>query len=134
MSPVLLRQIWKRAGNRCEYCHIPHPQFLLPFQVDHIIARQHGGESTLENLALACFHCNRYKGPNIAGRDPDTRELVRLFHPRTDIWSEHFELSHARIVGRTSIGRTTVQVLSMNADDLLLVRLALIDEGGVDFQ
>jgi hypothetical protein len=50
--------------------------------VDHIIARQHDGATTIDNLALACLHCNRHKGPNIAGRDVATGDLVRLFHPR----------------------------------------------------
>jgi 5-methylcytosine-specific restriction endonuclease McrA len=64
-----------------------HP---APFQIDHIIARQHAGTSDEQNLALACIHCNRFKGPNIAGLDPETGELVRLFHPRTDKWADHF--------------------------------------------
>lgn len=60
------------------------PRLGLPFtfSVDHIVARQHGGPTVLENLALACLHCNRHKGPNIAGTDPSTGEIVRLFHPR----------------------------------------------------
>jgi hypothetical protein len=54
----------------------------LPFQVDHSIARKHGGRASENNLALACFYCNSFKGPNIAGLDPDTGEVVRLFHRR----------------------------------------------------
>jgi len=41
---------------------------------------------------------------------------VRLFHPRSDDWAEHFELDGARIAGNTPVGRATVQVLSMNAE------------------
>lgn len=58
--------------------------------MDHIIALQHRGATTLENLALCCGRCNLYKGPNIAGRDPKTGELTRLFSPRSDLWAEHF--------------------------------------------
>jgi hypothetical protein len=61
-----------------------------PFQIDHIIARKHGGGSAEDNLAFACFYCNTHKGPNIAGIDPVSREVVRLFHPRRDVWKEHF--------------------------------------------
>jgi hypothetical protein len=129
VNPVLVAEIWKRAGNRCEYCRIPHPRYRLPFQIDHIIAHQHGGPTAIGNLALACLHCNRFKGPNIAGLDPGSNELVRLFHPRTDIWDSHFQFEGARIAGTTAIGRATVQVLAMNAPDLLLVRLELIGEG-----
>ncbi len=107
---------------------MPHPQYRLPFQIDHIIARQHGGETVSENLALACFHCNRFKGPNIAGIDPHSGELVRLFHPRIDSWDEHFRFDRVRVTGMTAIGRATVQVLAMNASDLLTLRLELLEE------
>jgi hypothetical protein len=129
VNPLLLDEIWRRAGNRCEYCRIPHPRYRLPFQIDHIIARQHGGATEIGNLALACLHCNRFKGPNIAGIDPESGKLVRLFHPRTDVWDEHFGFEAALIAGKTPIGRATVHVLAMNAPDLLLVRLEVIREG-----
>lgn len=128
MNQQLLRLVWERAKNRCEYCRIPHPQYRLPFQIDHVVARQHGGATVGDNLALACFHCNRFKGPNIAGLDPDSGELVRLFHPRTDSWVEHFRVDGPRIVGITAIGRTTVQVLAVNAPDLLQLRMELLKE------
>ena len=60
--------------------------------------------------------------------DPLTGQLVRLFHPRTDRWTDHFELDRARIAGKTPVGRATVQVLAMNAEGPVqlrrLVRLA----------
>ncbi len=108
---------------------MPHPHYRLPFQVDHIIARQHGGATVSDNLALACFHCNRFKGPNIAGLDPYSGKLVRLFHPRTDLWDEHFRAEGIHLFGKTPIGRATIQVLAMNAPDLLLLRLELSEEG-----
>ena len=82
------------------------------------------------NLALACPHCNRFKGPNIAGLDPESGHLVRLFHPRSDLWAEHFRPDGARIVGQTPVGRATVHVLAINADDLLLIRAELLEEYG----
>jgi len=103
----------------------------LPFQIDHIVAEKHGGQTVENNLALACPHRNRFKGPNIAGLDSESSEAIRLFHPRKDAWSEHFEWDGARIVGRTAIGRATVYVLSMNADDLLLIRAELLAEGAL---
>jgi hypothetical protein len=72
---------------------------------------------------------SRFKGPNIAGLDPDSRELVRLFHPRLDLWTEHFRFDHARLLGLTSIGRATIHVLAMNAADLLLFRVEILHEG-----
>ena len=69
---------------------MPRSGYLHALQIDHILTRQHGGETNLENLALACVHCNQRKGPNIAGRDPVTGEVVRLFHPRQDLWEGSF--------------------------------------------
>jgi hypothetical protein len=78
---------------------------------------------------MACFHCNRFKGPNIAGVDPASGELVRLFHPQTDLWTAHFRYADARLLGLTPIGRATIDVLAMNAEDLLLLRVELLHEG-----
>ena len=129
MNRDLVRQVLNRAGDRCEYCLTPCFALPLPFQIDHIIAEKHGGQTVESNLALACPHCNRFKGPNIAGIDPVSGEPARLFHPRIDIWEEHFNFEGARIAGATPIGRATIQVLAMNADDLLLIRIELRKEG-----
>jgi hypothetical protein len=100
-----------------------------PVSDNHIVAIQHGGSSDLANLALSCLHCNRHKGPNIAGRDPATEDIQRLFHPRKDSWDEHFQLNGAILVGLTVIGRVTVQVLAMNEPEFLAAREALLKEG-----
>jgi HNH endonuclease len=124
----LVRRVWRRAGDRCEYCRIPRFAFPLPFQIDHILAEKHGGVTIEGNLALACPHCNRFKGPSIAGLDPDTGELTRLFDPRRDAWADHFQLDGPRLTGRTPVGRATVRVLAMNANDLLSIRMELVAE------
>ena len=125
METATRAQVRARAGDRCEYCRIHQRQYVLTFHVEHIVARQHGGSDDVANLALAC---NRYKGPNLAGLDPDTGHLTRLFHPRTDVWSTHFALQVGRILGRTPVGRATVQVLNMNQPERVRTRLALEPE------
>lgn len=129
MNQGLIRSAWERADRRCEYCHMPASGYLGSFHADHIIARQHGGESRLENLALACLHCNQHKGPNIAGRDPETGEVVELFHPRRNRWGDHFEWHGADLMGKTAVGRATIQVLAINDPGFRAVRIALTDEG-----
>jgi hypothetical protein len=99
------------------------------FQIDHVLAEKHGGTTEFSNLALACLHCNLFKGPNIAGFDGQTRRVVRLFNPRRDRWSRHFLWRGATLVGRTSIGRVTVDVLNINDPDYLKAREELIAEG-----
>jgi len=101
----------------------------LPFQIDHIIAEQHGGATVASNLALACAACNRFKGPNIAGMDPISKRIVRLFHPRRHKWSRHFRWQGPLLVGRTPIGRVTVVVLRVNLGYRVAFRASVIAEG-----
>jgi HNH endonuclease len=132
LNPDIVRQIWERARYRCEYCHLPASAILAPFQIDHIIARQHGGSSNLDNLALCCIHCNRFKGPNIAGVDSSTGEVVRLFHPRRDIWTEHFRWSEGELQAVTPSARATVQALSINDPEMVNLRRELVQEGAIE--
>ncbi|MBV8266112.1 MAG: HNH endonuclease, partial [Planctomycetaceae bacterium] len=111
------------------YCRIPASISEFTFPIDHIIAQQHGGETTLENLALSCPHDNYHKGPNLAGIDPVTKKLTRLFNPRRDRWNAHFQWDGPVLLGRTTIGRTTLYVLAMNHPDRVEVRRLLIEAG-----
>ena len=129
MNLELLSQLRGLAGDRCDYCHIPAAYDPLPFQVDHVIARQHGGKTVIGNLAWSCLHCNKHKGPNIAGIDPDTDRLVPLFHPRRQRWERHFLWEGPLLMGRTRSARATIRVLAVNAPDFTTFRAELMDEG-----
>jgi hypothetical protein len=129
MEAALEAWVRQRANGRCEYCHFPERFAELPFQMDHIVARQHGGTATAENLALACCHCNRHKGPNLSGMDPVTQRVARLFDPRTQIWEEHFSWLGPLLAGKTEVGRATVQALNVNRLDAVAVRELLMAEG-----
>jgi hypothetical protein len=119
----------ERAGQRCEYCRLPQHAVDGVLQVEHIVARQHRGGDHAENLALACDRCNLCKGPNLSGIDPQTGMLTALFNPRTAAWDDHFELSGAIIVGKSPIGRATVQVLQVNARQRVRLRAHLLALG-----
>jgi len=113
----------ERAGNRCEYCLLHQDDSpLAVLHVEHIIPKKHGGSDDPDNLALACIDCNLHKGPNLTGIDPETNEVTELFHPRHHWWGDHFAWDGIYIIGQTAIGRTTVRVLEMNADDQLALR------------
>jgi hypothetical protein len=129
MDESLSRQIRRRAGDACEYCRMPRALHPMPFEIDHVIAKKHHGATVPSNLALSCLHCNGHKGSNIAGIDPVTKTLTRLFHPRRHKWSRHFRWDGPCLVGRTAIGRVTVDVLVMNDPVYVAVRLSLIEEG-----
>lgn len=93
--------------------------------------RQHGGTDAVGNLAWACIRCNKHKGPNLSGIDRVTSRtrLVRLFNPRQHRWDYHFTFDGPYVVGRTPIGRVTVDVLNMNDPAMVDLREALIEEG-----
>lgn len=129
MNKELEQFVWDRAQRVCEYCQFPAEFAETPFQIDHVIAQKHGGPTEEDNLALTCFYCNSYKGPNVAGVDPESGKVVRLFHPRQDRWKRHFAWDGAQLRARTSIGRATIAVLNINDPDQITKRGELIAEG-----
>jgi hypothetical protein len=129
MDETLRQRIWDRAQDACEYCHIPQHLDILPFQIDHVIGQKHHGPRTADNLALCCYSDNSYKGPNIAGIDPDTAEVTRLFHPRRDAWDEHFKWNGPELVALTAIGRATIDVLAINLPERVEHRRLLLAAG-----
>ena len=119
----LVRQ---RASDRCEYCGLARDDApFAAFHIEHIIPKKHGGSDDASNLALACYHCNLHKGPNLTGIDPDSGAIVTLFHPRRETWDEHFVRQGLLIQGLTPTGRATVRVLMMNAVGRLELRSEL---------
>ena len=129
MDKALEQEIRRRAGERCEYCLMPEAASSLKHVVDHVIAKQHGGQTVIDNLALCCGRCNLYKGPNLAGIDPVTKQMVRLFNPRTDDWKQHLRWESATAIGLTEIGRATIAVLMINKPYRVSARQALMEIG-----
>jgi hypothetical protein len=131
MAEPLTDQVRQRARGGCEYCHLPESHLQVAFEIEHIIPRQHRGKTVLGNLAYACIHCNRHKGTNLAGFDHQTSStrLVQLFHPRRHKWDRHFRIEGTYIIGRTPIGRVTVEVLNMNDPLWVAIREELIADG-----
>ncbi len=123
--PASLRQaVTDRARGRCEYCCKPQVTF-YPHEVDHVIAKKHGGNTTLDNLAFSCFECNRHKGSDLASIDPQTDKITPLFNPRSQQWREHFRFDSASIIPLTPEGRTTVFLRRLNEEERLEERTAL---------
>jgi hypothetical protein len=129
MDAALERLVRERSGSRCEYCRLPQIGSRAPFEIDHITPRKHHGRSVAGNLALSCVYCNAVKGPNLAGLDPAAGKLTRLYHPRLHKWTHHFRFHGSVLVGRTAIGRTTIDVLKMNRPEIVALRGILIDAG-----
>jgi hypothetical protein len=125
----LRRLVYRRAQGRCEYCLTPEIVGFSVHEYEHIIARKHGGATTADNLALSCTLCNQRKSSDLAAIDPKTGEIIRLFHPRRDLWDEHFQLNSAHIIPLTSIGRATANLLRLNMVGRIEERELLIELG-----
>ena len=129
VSSAIRKFVASRANFRCEYCLKPEIIANFSFHIEHIIGRQHGGSDQLSNLAYACSWCNWKKGPNIATVLQEHGALVPLFHPRKDIWNDHFSVEAGVIIGKTDIAAGTIRVLDMNTLELIMERKILTEVG-----
>jgi len=131
VPPALRRVVQARAANRCEYCRAPESFATQSFTIDHVHPRAAGGKGTLDNLAWACFGCNAHKHAAIEAGDRETGRTVRLYHPRRDIWEEHFRWGegNTRVEGKTPLGRATIDTLHLNRAGLVNLRRVLAATG-----
>jgi hypothetical protein len=130
--PAALRLlVFERAGGQCEYCLLPESAVLVSHEVDHIVARKHGGLSEESNLALCCTLCNKHKGSDLTSIDPESGEITPLYHPRRDHWNDHFRLEEAYLVPITAKGRVTVLLLQLNRSERIAEREILIAAGEI---
>lgn len=125
----LRKFVRQRAKNCCEYCLLSEKFTIKRHEIDHITAEKHGGDAIEVNLCLSCHDCNRHKGSDLTTFDPFTKQIVKLFDPRNQLWSDHFELDGPIIRGISSTGRATVNLLQVNDEPRVLERLLLIAQG-----
>ena len=125
----LRRTVQLRAKSYCEYCYFPEQLAAHTHEVDHIIPIRHTGQTQTNNLAYACFECNRYKGPNIASIDPLSNKLTALFNPRTQEWNTHFYWDGGIIMPLSPEGRVTIEVLQINLETRVADRQDFIAAG-----
>ncbi len=120
MSAYIPESLRNRIANadrqRCCYCLTSEANSGIPMTHDHIQPRSKGGETTFENVCLACRSCNEFKADLTEAIDPLIGETVPLFNPRTQKWSDYFawSLDSTSVEGLTPIGRATIVALRMN--------------------
>lgn len=118
----LRRSVIQRAGDRCEYCGISQIGQVATFHIDHIVPLVADGETSAENLALACVSCSLRKGARQELEDLETGEIVSIFSPRQQVWKEHFAWDGVQVVGLTATGRATLNALHLNRSTMLAIR------------
>jgi hypothetical protein len=124
ISESLKARIEQEDRQRCCYCLTSEANSGILMTFDHIQPRSKGGATSFENVCLACRTCNEYKSDSTKAEDPLTGEVVLLFNPRTQQWSEHFtwSLDATKVEGVTAIGRATVVALRMNNPVIVAAR------------
>jgi hypothetical protein len=122
--PRALRElVFARDGGRCQYCRLAQFGHGATFHIDHVQPRSRGGPTSAENLVLQCPNCSLRKADKTAAIDPDSEQLVPLFHPLEQAWTDHFRLQpDGSCLGLTPTGRATVAALQMNAPIPLVAR------------
>ena len=62
--------IWARDGGKCQYCgsRVSRDEYTY----DHVVPRSQGGQTTWDNVVVACVPCNQRKG----GRTPAQAHMV----------------------------------------------------------
>lgn len=131
ISILLRKQVFDRCQGICEYCRSQAKFSPNNFEIEHIVPVSRNGQTTLENLALACPSCNSYKSNKIDSIDPISNQTVPIFHPRQMQWSDHFTWSDDTTImlGITSIGRATILLLQTNREGVVNLRQVLSDRG-----
>ncbi|MEX0704501.1 MAG: hypothetical protein WD069_20535 [Planctomycetales bacterium] len=114
-----------RAGNACEYCHLP--QAANP-AISSTLSTPSPDSTAAWTIRLG-LRPLPYKGPNLTSIDPVTGAVVPLYDPRADVWTEHFHFRGGTIVGVTPAGRATVRLLNMNAPRRVQLREEWLEEG-----
>lgn len=131
LTPALRKAIIEQARGCCEYCLSQSDFATQSFAIEHIFPRSKGGTNAPDNLALSCPGCNAHKYNKTEGPDPLTRLPAPLFHPRKDLWEEHFTWNEdfCYLIGLTPTGRATIAALKMNRTQLINLRRALFAVG-----
>jgi hypothetical protein len=97
--------------------------YAFRFPIDHIISIKHGGDTHIDNLAYSCQICNLNKGTDIAPILDNSNTLIRLFNPRTDVWSEHFKIDFmGEILPLSEVGKATIKLLDLNHPESIIER------------
>lgn len=73
----LKTQIATIDKGRCCYCLTTEANSGIPMSYDHIQPRSKGGETTFNNLCLACRSCNEFKADATVAIDPLSGETTR---------------------------------------------------------
>lgn len=92
----LTRQnIYERDNHTCQYCAQRLDRQDL--NLDHVLPRQRGGQTTWENVVCSCIPCNTRKG----NRLPHEANMALLKEPKRPRWRPFIHLTYSSPVHDT---------------------------------
>ncbi len=132
ISQKIREFIAERAHFRREYCQSRADCACESFEAEHAFPESQGGSNKPDNLAFTCRGCNSRKSDRTEALDSFTQQLVPLFHPRKDLWTEHsaWDETYLQVIGLSPCGRATVNALQLNRQGLVNLR-QLMKLGGI---
>lgn len=74
------RNIYQHYGYRCSYCGFEFTPKKL--NLDHILPRSRGGQTSWKNIVPSCMECNTHKGD----RTPEEAGMKLLVTPSRPTW------------------------------------------------
>lgn len=89
------QNIYERDNHTCQYCAARLDRHEL--NLDHVIPRQRGGQTTWENVVCSCIPCNTRKG----NRLPHEAHMRLLKEPKRPRWRPFIHLTYSATVHDT---------------------------------
>jgi len=81
------QNVFERDGNTCQYCGKQFDREEL--NLDHVIPREKGGQTTWENIVCSCIPCNTKKG----NRLPHEAGMQLIRKPKRPKWRPFVNIS-----------------------------------------
>jgi 5-methylcytosine-specific restriction endonuclease McrA len=146
VTAVQTRVVFQRAHGCCEYCRSQARFALQSFSNEHIVPRSAGGESELNNLALACQGCNNHKIYTYRGGrsrqwrhrplvPPARRTVERSFRLERRLhanhWVEPNRASHRRSSAAEPLALTELAASALSSRGAPTSRKPNVDRGGI---
>ncbi len=122
-KPFIKEQLIEMSANKCCYCECNVAEESKYMEVEHFFPKSIYPDLVIKwtNLLPSCKRCNGSKGNHDTGTEP-------IIHPVENIPSEHLTFKLYRLYGKSTLGKTTIDVLKLNDRTRLVLKRALIGD------
>ena len=82
--------VFERDRNTCQYCNRVFDR--IDLNLDHVLPRDRGGQTTWENIVCSCIQCNTRKG----NRLPHEAGMILTRKPKRPKWRPFINITFGR--------------------------------------